>query len=71
MNSSHRDQETQNRRWNASFSGAGKVQPVEPTDMAEGRLYRYEFMYRTVTLLVSVTVDDDGKVAALTAADDY
>lgn len=48
-----------------------KVQLVERTKVAEGRLYRYEFTYRTVTLLVSVTVDEQGKIAALAAADNY
>jgi CubicO group peptidase (beta-lactamase class C family) len=48
-----------------------KVQLVERTDTPEGRLYRWEFTYNTVTLLVSATISKDGKIAALTAADNY
>ncbi len=48
-----------------------QVQLVERTDVAEGSRYRYEFTYKSVTLLVSVTLTKDGKIAALTAADNY
>jgi CubicO group peptidase (beta-lactamase class C family) len=48
-----------------------KVRLVERTDVPEGRRYRYEFAYSSVTLLVSVTFNGDGKIAALTAVDNY
>jgi CubicO group peptidase (beta-lactamase class C family) len=47
------------------------VQLVERTTVPEGRLYRYEFTYNMLTLLVSATVGKDGKIVALTAADNY
>jgi D-alanyl-D-alanine carboxypeptidase len=48
-----------------------KVQLVKRSKVPEGRLYRYEFTYGALTLLVSATLDDKGKIAALTAADNY
>lgn len=53
------------------LGGPEKVELVERTDTAEGRLYRWEFSYKTVTLLVSATLNKEGKIAALTAADNY
>ena len=47
------------------------VQLVERTTTPAGRLYRYEFTYTMQTLLVSVNLDSEGKIAALTAADNY
>lgn len=47
------------------------VQLVERTAVPEGRLSRYEVSYGTQTLLVSVTLDGDGKIVTLTAADNY
>ncbi|HET7436279.1 MAG TPA: serine hydrolase domain-containing protein [Thermoanaerobaculia bacterium] len=47
------------------------VQLVERTTVPEGRLYRYEFTYGALTLLVSATIDKDGKINALTAVDNY
>jgi D-alanyl-D-alanine carboxypeptidase len=48
-----------------------KIRLVERTDVPEGHRYRYEFTYSSVTLLVSVTLNEDGKIAALTAVDNY
>lgn len=48
-----------------------KVQLVERGSAPEGRVYRWEFTYKSVTLLVSATLDKNGKIAALTAADNY
>jgi hypothetical protein len=48
-----------------------KIQLVERTEVPHGHQYRYEFAYAGVTLLVSVTVNEDGKIAAITAVDNY
>jgi D-alanyl-D-alanine carboxypeptidase len=48
-----------------------RIQLVERTTSPEGRVYRYEFSYKTVTLLVSATLNNEGKIVALTAADNY
>jgi D-alanyl-D-alanine carboxypeptidase len=48
-----------------------KIRLVERTDVPQGRQYRYEFVYGSVTLLVSVTLNKDHQIAGLTAVDNY
>ena len=48
-----------------------KVQLVERSDTPAGRLYRWEFYYKSVILLVSITLDKDGKITGITAVDNY
>ena len=47
------------------------VQLVERADTRDGKLYRWEFFYKSVTLLVSITLDKDGKIVAIEAVDNY
>jgi D-alanyl-D-alanine carboxypeptidase len=48
-----------------------KVQLVERSEASAGRLYRWEFHYKDVILLVSLTFDKNGKIAAIEAVDNY
>ena len=47
------------------------VQLVERTTVPEGRRYRYLFSYSSVTLLVTVTLNDEGKIVAVSAVDNW
>jgi CubicO group peptidase (beta-lactamase class C family) len=47
------------------------IRLVERTDVPEGRQYRYEFAYGSVMLLVTVTLNEDRRIARLTAVDNY
>jgi CubicO group peptidase (beta-lactamase class C family) len=43
----------------------------EPVKVQLVERYRWEFTYKTVTLLVTATFDKEGKIVSLTAADNY
>jgi CubicO group peptidase (beta-lactamase class C family) len=48
-----------------------KVQLVERTETSTGRLYRWEFFYKGVILLISIGLTRDGKISSIEALDNY
>ena len=48
-----------------------KVQLVERSDTPAGKLYRWEFFYKNVILLVSITLANDGKIVSFESFDNY
>ncbi len=48
-----------------------KIQLVERADSPAGRVYRWEIYYKSVILLVSLTLDKNGHIITIDAADNY
>ena len=49
----------------------GKVELVERSDTPAGRVYRWEFFYDDVILLVSLTLDRNGRITEFESVDNY
>jgi CubicO group peptidase (beta-lactamase class C family) len=48
-----------------------KVVRVEPSAKAAGNVYKWEFYYKSRILLVSLTLDKDGKIVEIESLDNY